>query len=140
MGPMRGRAFSRRTVLAILLALSAAVVVASAVAAGGRGAAGAALGAGAGLAFVLAGPWLLEPVMRRSPGAALPAALGLYTVKAVAALVLLAAFIELDRLSDALAPPALAAGLLVVALTWTALQIQGFVRGRVPTYDLGNNP
>lgn len=136
MALVRSRVLSRRACVAILLAVVALATLALAVLRGAEGAAGAGFGGVAGLVFVLSGPWLLEPVVRRSPAAALPAAVGLYTVKAVAAIVLLAAVVEVDSVSRRLDPAGIATGLVAVAVVWTLLQIWGWQRGRVPTYDL----
>lgn len=136
---MRSRVPSRRASVGILLAVVALVTAAAATLSGADGAAGAAFGGVAGLVFVLSGPWLLEPVVRRSPAAALPAAVGLYTVKAVAAIVLLAAVVEVDSVGRRLDPAGIASALVAVAVVWTGLQIWGWQRGRVPTYDLDDS-
>lgn len=140
MALVRSRVPSRRASVAVLVAVVALVTVVLAVIRGAESAAGAGFGGVAGLVFVLSGPWLLEPVVRRSPAAALPAAVGLYTVKAVAAIVLLAAVVEVDSVGRRLDPAGIAAALVAVAVVWTGLQIWGWQRGRVPTYDLDDSP
>lgn len=126
-----------RTVVLPLAVLVLIVAVVGWIAIGPDGGLGALAGGLLTLIFLGSSPGLLDPVARRHPTASFPVALAFYALKAVAALVLLAVLLDPAGLGRWFDERAVAAAMVLTALTWTALHFRAVGRSRTPTYDLG---
>ena len=113
-------------------------VVATAVT-GTDGALGALAGGAVVVAFLGSTPLLLKPVVRASTTFSPVAALGFFTVKAVAVVALLVLLFDVGGVSDHVDRTSLGLTAMAVSLAWTAAQTVAFRRDRTPTYDLDNN-
>jgi ATP synthase protein I len=114
----------------------AVVVLVAGVVTGSSGAAGAALGAFVTLAVFAFGAGSVDLASRIQPRAALVVALVTYGLQVV---VLVAFFAGLRRsglLGESLEPRWLAVAVVVVTLTWTALQIVAWQRRGTPVETL----
>ncbi len=126
----------RRVVVPSLLVVLVVAVIAGVV--GGRDAlVGAGLGGVLVVAFLGASPGMLEPVVRASPGAALPVAVLFYMVKACVAVVALVVLLDSRGLGSHLSTPAFATAMITVTLAWVFLHALALHRSRTPIYDLG---
>lgn len=124
---------------AAVTAVAAVVVVAVVVAAvldGWFAARGAVVGGLLGAAFVSAGPWMLKPLIRDNPTAAMPAAVALFLGKAIVAAGVLFAIDSSASITDWLSIRALVFTLVAVVLVSLNLQILDFANRRTLTYDL----
>ncbi|MFT4299555.1 MAG: hypothetical protein QM597_07975 [Aeromicrobium sp.] len=126
-----------RRVFVPTLVVVVAVIVGSGIAGGREAFGGAAVGGGLTLAFLGASPGLLDPVAKASPVASLPVALGFFTVKAVAAVAVLMLLLGDDGRGPQLSSRAVAAAMIITALTWVTLHFRALRRVRTPIYDLG---
>lgn len=133
-------------VTVLLVAALAAVPVGALVAgiaalADGRdGALGAAVGAGMVLTVLVSGSFVVHVVSRVMPSASLLVALLTYALQIA---VLGAVMLSFDRsgdLGETLHPEWLAAGLVVVTVTWVVAQIWAGSHSRVLLYDLPAAP
>lgn len=113
--------------------------VVATVIAGTDGALGALVGGVVVVAFLGSTPLLLRPVVRASTTFSPVAALGFFTVKAVAVVALLVILFDLGGVSDQVDRTALGLTAMAVSLGWTAAQTVVFRRDRTPTYDLDGN-
>lgn len=125
----------RRVVLPCLLLIAVTAVVAGL--AGGREAVyGALVGGVLVVAFLGSSPGLLDPLAKKSPALSLPIALGFFTLKAVAAIVVLAVLLDEDGIGQHLERQAVAAAMVVTAVAWIGLHLLTLRRSRTPIYDL----
>lgn len=125
----------RRVVLPCLLVVAVVTVVAGFV--GGREAVyGALVGGVLVVAFLGSSPGLLDPLAKKNPVLSLPIALGFFTVKAVAAIVVLAVLLDEDGVGQNLERQAVAAAMVVTAVAWIGLHLLTLRRSRTPIYDL----
>jgi ATP synthase protein I len=125
----------RRVALPCLVVIVLVTVVA-AVLEGRDGLFGAALGGILALAFLASSPGLLDPLAKKNPTAALPIALGFFTVKAVAAIVVLAVLLDEGGVGQYLHRASVAVAMVLTALTWIVLHLMTVRRSRTPIYDL----
>ena len=117
--------------------LSGAVVVAVAwLVSGSDGAAGAALGAVVTLAVFAFGAVSVDLASRIQPRAALAVALVTYALQVVLLVAFFAGLRRSGLLGETLDPRWLAASVVVVTLTWTALQIVAWQRRGTPVETL----
>ena len=91
------------------------------------------------VAFLGSTPLLLKPVVRASTTFSPVAALGFFTVKAVAVVALLALLFDVGGLSDQVDRASFGLTAMAVSLTWTTALMVAFRRDRTPTYDLDGN-
>ena len=91
------------------------------------------------VAFLGSTPLLLKPVVRASTTFSPVAALGFFTVKAVAVVALLVLLFDVGGVSDHVDRTSLGVTAMAVSLAWTAAQTLAFRRNRTPTYDLDGN-
>lgn len=105
---------------------------------GSAGAVGAVLGGLLVVLFLGSSPWVIGPIAQKSPALSLPFALALFFTKVVAAIVVLYVLVDPDGAGRFVDARSLGATAVLCSLTWTSLQIRAFLRGRVPTYDLGD--
>ena len=91
------------------------------------------------VAFLGSTPLLLKPVVRASTTFSPVAALGFFTVKAVAIVALLVLLFDVGGASDHVDRTSLGVTAMAVSLAWTAAQTLAFRRNRTPTYDLDGN-
>ena len=124
-------------VTSVVVTVIGAVV--AAVLAGMDGALGALAGGVVVVAFLGSTPLLLKPVVRASTTFSPVAALGFFTVKAVAVVVLLVLLFDVGGVSDHVDRTSLGVTAMAVSLAWTAAQTLAFRRNRTPTYDLDGN-
>ncbi|WP_229051352.1 hypothetical protein [Aeromicrobium sp. Leaf350] len=125
----------RRVVLPCLLVVAVVTVVAGFI--GGReGVLGALLGGVLVIVFLGSSPGLLDPLAKKNPMASLPIALGFFTIKAVAAIVVLSVLLDPDGIGANLDRQAVAAAMIVTAVAWIALHVTTVRRSRTPIYDL----
>ncbi len=125
----------RRVVLPCLAVIAVVAVVAGVV--GGREALlGALVGGVLVIAFLGSSPGLLDPLAKKNPMASLPIALGFFTVKAVAAIVVLAVLLDEDGIGQHLEHQAVAVAMVVTAVAWIGLHLMALRRSRTPIYDL----
>ena len=103
------------------------------------GALGALAGGVVVVAFLGSTPLLLKPVVRASTTFSPVAALGFFTVKAVAVVALLVLLFDVGGMSDRVDRTSLGLTAMAVSLAWTAAQTVAFRRDRTPTYDLDGN-
>ena len=108
------------------------VVVAGAAVAGSAGAAGAAVGAAVTLAVFAFGAVSVDLATRIQPRSGLLVALVTYALQVVVLVLFFARLRQSTLLEDTLDPRWLAASVVVVTLTWTALQIVTWHRGGTP--------
>lgn len=127
----------RSAVLPVGLVTAVCAVVAG-VREGGDGVLGALLGGLLVVLFLGSSPWVIGPVAQRSPALSLPFALALFLTKVVAAIIVLYVLVDPDGAGRFVHAPSLGATAVLASLTWTSLQVRAFLRGRVPTYDLGD--
>jgi len=125
----------RRVALPCLVVIVVVTVVA-AILEGRDGLFGAALGGVLALVFLASSPGLLDPLAKKNPTAALPIALGFFTVKAVAAIVVLAVLLDEDGIGQHLHRASVAVAMVLTALTWIVLHLVTVRRSRTPIYDL----
>lgn len=128
-GPWGGAAW---LMLQVCLPVTIVLAVVWGVVDGGHGVGGAVAGGVLGYAFFASTPAVMEPVTRRSPAGSMPVALGLYLVKVLVALVLLALLFN----GSALSPAALGSTVLAVSVVCTTVTILVYRRSRIPTYRL----
>ncbi len=128
----------RVAVLAVAVTVALAVAVA-AIGFGAEAARGAVVGGLVGAAFAAAGPWIIEPLVRDNPGAALPAALVLFLGKGMIVVAVLLLLARWESAQDWLSVRAVALTMLAVVLVALNLQLLDFRNRRVPTYDLGDD-
>ncbi len=125
------------------LVTSAAATIIGAVVAtivtGTDGTLGALAGGAVVVAFLGSTPLLLKPVVRASTTFSPVAALGFFTVKAVAVVALLVLLFDVGGVSDHLDRTSLGLTAMAVSFVWTAAQTVAFRRDRTPTYDLDGN-
>lgn len=125
----------RRVVVPCLALIAVTAVVAGIV--GGREAVYGSLAGGIlVVAFLGSSPGLLDPLAKKSPMASLPIALGFFTVKAVAAIVVLAVLLDEDGIGQHLTREAVAIAMVVTAVAWIGLHLTTVRRSRTPIYDL----
>ena len=124
-------------VTSVVVTVIGAVV--AAVLAGMDGALGALAGGVVVVAFLGSTPLLLKPVVRASTTFSPVAALGFFTVKAVAVVALLVLLFDVGGVSDHVDRTSLGLTAMAVSLAWTAAQTVAFRRDRTPTYDLDGN-
>ncbi len=125
-----------------LVASGAVTIIGAVVAAvmtGMDGALGALAGGVVVVAFLGSTPLLLKPVVRASTTFSPVAALGFFTVKAVAVVALLVLLFDVGGVSDHVDRTSLGLTAMAVSLAWTAAQTVAFRRDRTPTYDLDSN-
>jgi ATP synthase protein I len=91
------------------------------------------------VAFLGSTPLLLKPVVRASTTFSPVAALGFFTVKAVAVVALLVLLFDVGGVSDHVDRTSLGLTAMAVSFAWTAAQTVAFRRDRTPTYDLDGN-
>jgi len=124
----------------LALTASGVVTVVAAVVAtvltGGDGTLGALAGGLVVVAFLGSTPLLLTPVVRASTTFSPVAALGFFTLKAAAVVVLLVLLFDVGGAADHVDRTSLGLTAMAVSLTWTAAQTVAFRRDRTPTYDL----
>lgn len=128
-----------RPVLLPVLALTAVCALVAGIVTGGDGVLGAALGGLVVILFLGSTPVVLSPLVKASATLSLPVALGFFTTKAIAMLVVLLLLFDVGGLATHVDPAWFGIAAIVASLGWTLLQIRAFKRERVPTYDLGNN-
>ncbi|MEV7397044.1 hypothetical protein [Aeromicrobium sp. NPDC092404] len=127
-------------VAAVVVVVSVAIAVAvAAIGFGAEAGRGAAVGGLVGAVFVATGPWILEPLIRSNPSAALPAAMVLFIGKGMVVVAVLLLLARSDSAQDWLSVRAVALSMLAVVLVALNLQLVDFRNRRVPTYDLGDN-
>lgn len=120
-------------------AVTLAGVVLAGVLAGFAGATGAAVGGTVVMAFLGSTPLLLTPVVKASTVFSPVAALGFFTIKAVAVVALLVLLFDVGGVADHVDRASLGLTAMAASLTWTAAHTVAFRRDRTPTYDLGDN-
>jgi ATP synthase protein I len=106
---------------------------------GWEGALGAALGGLVVILFLGSTPVVLSPLVKASATLSLPVALGFFTTKAVAMLIVLLLLFDVGGVATHISSRWFGIAAIVASLGWTLLQIRAFRRQRVPIYDLGNN-
>jgi ATP synthase protein I len=109
------------------------------IATGTDGTLGALAGGAVVVAFLGSTPLLLKPVVRASTTFSPVAALGFFTVKAVAVVALLVLLFDVGGASNHVDRTSLGLTAMAVSFTWTAAQTVAFRRDRTPTYDLDVN-
>lgn len=122
-------------VVPMVLAVLLCVVVAGATE-GTSGMLGALLAGLVVVAFLGSTPLVMNPVARRSPVLALPAAVLFFLVKAFAAMAVLLLLFDVGGVAEHVDRRAFGLSAVVCSLVWTALQVRAFRRRRVLTYDL----
>ncbi len=128
-----------RPVLLPVLALTVLCAVAGAVADGVEGVIGGTLGGLVVILFLGSTPVVLSPLVKASAALSLPVALGFFTTKAVAMLVVLLLLFDVGGVATHVDTTWFGISAIVASLGWTLLQIRSFKRERVPTYDLGED-
>jgi ATP synthase protein I len=124
-------------VTSVVVTIIGAVV--ATIATGTDGTLGALAGGAVVVAFLGSTPLLLKPVVRASTTFSPVAALGFFTVKAVAVVALLVLLFDVGGASDHVDRTSLGLTAMAVSFTWTAAQTVAFRRDRTPTYDLDGN-
>ena len=130
---MKSLALVTSVVVTIIGAVVATIVT------GTDGTLGALAGGLVVVAFLGSTPLLLKPVVRASTTFSPVAALGFFTVKAVAVVALLVLLFDVGGVSDHVDRTSLGVTAMAVSLAWTAAQTLAFRRNRTPTYDLDGN-
>ena len=130
---MKSLALVTSVVVTIIGAVVATIVT------GTDGTLGALAGGVVVVAFLGSTPLLLKPVVRASTTFSPVAALGFFTVKAVAVVALLVLLFDVGGVSDHVDRTSLGLTAMAVSLAWTAAQTVAFRRDRTPTYDLDGN-
>lgn len=130
---MKSLALVASVVVTIIGAVVATIVT------GTDGALGALAGGIVVVAFLGSTPLLLKPVVRASTTFSPVAALGFFTVKAVAVVALLVLLFDVGGVSDWVDRTSLGLTAMAVSFAWTAAQTLAFRRDRTPTYDLDGN-
>ena len=130
------RGVSRRAAVLAVAAVVVAAVVVAALVGGAVAVRGVLVGGVLGAAFVAAGPWLIEPIVRSSPSAAVPAAVALFIGKAMVAVAVLLVIDGSEAATDWLSLRALVLTLVAVVVVAINLQLVDFLNRRSLTYDL----
>ena len=130
---MKSLALVTSVVVTVIGAVVATIVT------GTDGTLGALAGGAVVVAFLGSTPLLLKPVVRASTTFSPVAALGFFTVKAAAVVVLLVLLFDVGGASDHVDRTSLGLTAMAVSFTWTAAQTVAFRRDRTPTYDLDGN-
>ncbi len=120
------------TAAAAGLVAGAVVVVLAALVSGGAGAAGALVGGGVTLAVFAFGAVSVGLAASIHPRGALAVALVTYALQVVLLVAFFAGLSRSGLLGDTLDRAWLAAAVVVVTLTWSALQVVAWQRGEVP--------
>jgi ATP synthase protein I len=128
-----------RPVLLPVLAVTAVVAIAAGIFAGWEGVLGAVVGGLVVVLFLGSTPVVLSPLVKASATLSLPVALGFFTTKAVAMLIVLLLLFDVGGVATHIDSRWFGIAAIAASLAWTLLQIRAFKRERVPTYDLGNN-
>ena len=128
-----------RPVLLPVLAVTAVIAILAGVVAGGDGVIGAVIGGLVVVLFLGSTPVVLSPLVKASATLSLPVALGFFTTKAVAMLVVLVLLFDVGGVATHVDSRWFGIAAIAASLAWTLLQIRAFRRERVPTYDLGNS-
>lgn len=122
-----------------VLVLTAVVAIVAGVVAGWDGVLGAVVGGLVVILFLGSTPVVLSPLVKASATLSLPVALGFFTTKAVAMLIVLLLLFDVGGVATHIDSRWFGIAAIAASLAWTLLQIRAFKRERVPTYDLGNN-
>ena len=128
-----------RPVLLPVLAVTAVIAIAAGAVAGGDGVIGAVIGGLVVVLFLGSTPVVLSPLVKASATLSLPVALGFFTTKAVAMLVVLVLLFDVGGVATHVDSRWFGVAAIAASLAWTLLQILAFRRERVPTYDLRNS-
>jgi len=105
--------------------------------AGGRAdALGALAGGSIALCFLLFGSLVVEVATRIAPQAAMLMALLTYTLQVLLVALVFALLNSSGAMGATLSSGWLAVGVIVATLAWTAAQLVGSVRARIPAYDI----
>jgi len=128
-----------RPVLLPVLVVTAVIAAVAGVVAGGDGVLGAVIGGLVVVLFLGSTPVVLSPLVKASATLSLPVALGFFTTKAVAMLVVLVLLFDVGGVATHVDSRWFGVAAIAASLAWTLLQILAFRRERVPTYDLGNS-
>lgn len=115
-------------------------VVTASVVQGLDGALGALVGGLVVVAFLGSTPVLLTPAVKASAAFSPATALGFFTIKTAAVLVLLGVLFDVGGAAQHVSPRALGLTALAVSLAWTAAQVRTFRKDRTAIYDLSNKP
>jgi ATP synthase protein I len=128
-----------RPVLLPVLAVTAVIAIAAGIFAGWEGVLGAVVGGLVVILFLGSTPVVLSPLVKASATLSLPVALGFFTTKAVAMLIVLLLLFDVGGIATHIDSRWFGIAAIAASLAWTLLQIRAFKRERVPTYDLGNS-
>lgn len=128
-----------RPVLLPVLAVTVVIAIAAGIFAGGEGILGAVIGGLVVILFLGSTPVVLSPLVKASATLSLPVALGFFTTKAVAMLIVLLLLFDVGGVATRIDSRWFGIAAIAASLGWTLLQIRAFKRERVPTYDLDNN-
>jgi ATP synthase protein I len=128
-----------RPVLLPVLAVTAVCAIAAAFFAGWDGVLGAAVGGLVVTLFLGSTPVVLSPLVKASATLSLPVALGFFTTKAVAMLIVLLLLFDVGGVATHIDSRWFGIAAIAASVAWTLLQIRAFKRERVPTYDLGDD-
>lgn len=134
---------SSRTAPRVLAVSIAAVVVAvlltaavAALVSGTPAAAGALVGGGLAVSFFAVGSTVVSAATRLAPQTALVVALLTYTLQVALVALVFALLVSSGALEQTLSREWLAGGVVVATVAWTASQMIGTARIRLPAYDL----
>jgi ATP synthase protein I len=128
-----------RPVLLPVLALTVLCAVVAGLVDGWEGVLGAAVGGLVVILFLGSTPVVLSPLVKASATLSLPVALGFFTTKAIAMLVVLLLLFDVGGVAEHVDSTWFGIAAIAASLAWTLLQIRAFKRERVPTYDLGDD-
>lgn len=128
-----------RPVLLPVAVVAVVCAIAAGIAAGGDGVLGALLGAAVVVLFLGATPLVLTPMVKAGPMLSLPIALGFLATKSLAVLIVLVLLFDVGNADQHVDSTWFGIGAIATSLAWTLLQVRGFRRQRVPTYDLDNS-
>ena len=128
-----------RPVLLPVLGLTALCAVVAGLVDGWEAVLGAVLGGLVVILFLGSTPVVLSPLVKASATLSLPVALGFFTTKAIAMLVVLLLLFDVGGVAEHVDSRWFGIAAIAASLGWTVLQIRAFKRERVPTYDLGND-
>lgn len=128
-----------RPVLLPCLSLTAACAIAGGIVDGAEGVVGAVLGGLVVILFLGSTPVVLSPLVKASATLSLPVALGFFSTKAVAMLVVLLLLFDVGGMAGRVDTTWFGISAIACSALWTLLQIRAFKRERVPTYDLGDD-
>ena len=128
-----------RTITLPILGITAIFAIVAALVGGSDAAVGALTGGVLVSVFLSSSTSILESTTKANPELSLLVALSLFMGKVAVMLVLLAVFLNSDKVAEKVDSQWLGVTLLVTSLCTTVLQIRAYRRKRVLAYDLGED-